>query len=153
MLPPLWEAGLRIGGPEAEYRAAANFLDSTDHKKSTNIRNAASQRVLLDLSCGTGFVGQRFAVNSSDKSSSSGGYDYVFALDYSPQRLGKLVSSIQRQQSASTSISSNIFPFPFFGETLAIYHSKLTASMPFIGELRCIVCPMPNWRSKKYFEY
>jgi SAM-dependent methyltransferase len=81
ILPPLWEAGLRIGGPDAEYRAAADFLLPT----GTDSPSSA----LLDLSCGTGFVGQRFALAQQ--------YDHVFSLDYSPQMLTELIHSLQRQ--------------------------------------------------------
>ena len=81
ILPPLWEAGLRIGGPEAEYQAAADFLLSKESPSGTN--------TLLDLSCGTGFVGQRFALAQQ--------YKHVFSLDYSPQMLTELVQSLQRQ--------------------------------------------------------
>lgn len=89
VLPPLWEAGLRIGGPDAEYRAAADFLIIDSSAKPS------SPRVLLDLSCGTGFVGQRFAMNA--KKGEQTNYDHVFALDYSLQMLRELVNSIQRQ--------------------------------------------------------
>jgi 2-polyprenyl-3-methyl-5-hydroxy-6-metoxy-1,4-benzoquinol methylase len=65
VLPPLWELGLRIGGPDAEYMAAAPHL--------------GSGQACLDLSCGTGFVGRRVAA--------SGTFQNVFGLDYSPQML------------------------------------------------------------------
>jgi len=90
VLPPLWNAGLRIGGPQAEYEAAADFLLAD--------KDNSDGRVLLDLSCGTGFVGQRFATNQD--------FRHVFALDYSPQMLTELVNSLQRQQSTTpTNIS------------------------------------------------
>ena len=100
VLPPLWEAGLRIGGPDAEYRAAADFLVTSDLQKKPS-----PPRVLLDLSCGTGFVGQRFAWNAGRRDndgSTSGSYDHIFALDYSTQMLGELVNSLQRQRQQST---------------------------------------------------
>lgn len=71
ILPPLWEAGLRIGGPEAEYKAATSFL-----------KPQSDQRV-LDLSCGTGFVGTRLAKD----------YQHVFLLDYSQEMLQECLSS------------------------------------------------------------
>lgn len=77
VLPPLWSAGLRIGGPDEEYKSAASFL----------IGNGNS--IALDMSCGTGFVGRRFA--------SSGLFEQVFALDYSEQMLNECVASIQRE--------------------------------------------------------
>mmetsp|Transcript_56275 Transcript_56275/g.168494 ORF Transcript_56275/g.168494 Transcript_56275/m.168494 type:complete len:323 (-) Transcript_56275:226-1194(-) len=87
VLPPLWEAGLRIGGPDAEYSAAAQFLDGTKRG-----REDGGGTAILDLSCGTGFVASRFA--------SSGMYDRVFALDYSDKMLGELVASVERDEGA-----------------------------------------------------
>ena len=78
MLPPLWEAGLRNGGPDQEYQNAAAFLQGD------------GGTVAVDLSCGTGFVGIRMA--------KSGDYRHVFALDYSRQMLNECVSSVRREK-------------------------------------------------------
>lgn len=76
VLPPLWAAGLRVGGPDAEYRAAAAYLNG-------------GGGVALDLSCGTGFVGIRMA--------KSGRYEHVFALDYSRQMLNECREAVKRE--------------------------------------------------------
>eukprot|EP00547_Thalassionema_nitzschioides_P017955 CAMPEP_0194250244 /NCGR_PEP_ID=MMETSP0158-20130606/22512_1 /TAXON_ID=33649 /ORGANISM="Thalassionema nitzschioides, Strain L26-B" /LENGTH=259 /DNA_ID=CAMNT_0038986979 /DNA_START=1 /DNA_END=778 /DNA_ORIENTATION=- len=83
ILPPLWEMGLRIGGPDAEYTAAVEYL--------------GTGAVALDLSCGTGFVGKRMAL--------SGMYQHVFALDYSMEMLNECVASINRENNKSLPIS------------------------------------------------
>ncbi|CAB9527681.1 Uncharacterized methyltransferase At2g41040, chloroplastic [Seminavis robusta] len=93
VLPPLWEAGLRIGGPDAEYRAAEAFFRQQLDDESGSKNYDSSPRVLLDLSCGTGFVGLRFALKQKQSL-----FDHVFALDYSPQMLQELVSSVQRRR-------------------------------------------------------
>lgn len=85
VLPPLWSAGLRIGGPDEEYKSAASFL----------IGNGNS--IALDMSCGTGFVGRRFA--------SSGLFEQVFALDYSEQMLNECVLSIKRENDFDSPIA------------------------------------------------
>ena len=77
ILPPLWEAGLRNGGPDQEYQNAAAFLQGD------------GQTVALDLSCGTGFVGYRMA--------KSGDFRHVFALDYSRQMLNECVATVKRE--------------------------------------------------------
>lgn len=77
ILPPLWEAGLRNGGPDQEYENAAAFL------------RRDGQTVALDLSCGTGFVGYRMA--------KSGDFRHVFALDYSRQMLNECVATVKRE--------------------------------------------------------
>ena len=77
ILPPLWEAGLRNGGPDQEYQNAAAYLQGD------------GQTVALDLSCGTGFVGYRMA--------KSGDFRHVFALDYSRQMLNECVATVSRE--------------------------------------------------------
>lgn len=86
VLPPLWSAGLRIGGPDEEYNSAASFL----------VQDSDKNLALLDMSCGTGFVGRRFA--------SSGSCEQVFALDYSEQMLNECVASIQREKETESPI-------------------------------------------------
>jgi len=76
VLPPIWEMGLRIGGPDVEYESAAPHLGTGE--------------VALDLSCGTGFVARRMA--------SSGAFQHVFALDYSPQMLSECITSMNRNK-------------------------------------------------------
>lgn len=85
ILPPLWNAGLRVGGPQEEYNLASSFLKGD------------GSGVALDLSCGTGFVGRRMA--SSHK------FKHVFMLDYSKQMLGECQSTILRQGEQDLSLS------------------------------------------------
>ena len=87
--------GLRIGGPEAEYQAAAPFLGASGSKDGEQ-----TDRFALDLSCGTGFVGFRMAASNK--------FRHVFALDYSPQMLNECVNSIRRAQHQGT--SSKVLP-------------------------------------------
>ena len=103
-MPPLWEAGLRIGGPDAEYKAAAEFLCAVRDDKTADT-SIDDKVLLLDLSCGTGFVGKRFA------EASNACVDHVFALDYSPQMLGELKQSLQRS-SSERSVATNIYHYP-----------------------------------------
>ena len=87
VLPPLWEVtGLRLGGPEAEYRAAAQYLETANANDNASHKDG---RIGLDLSCGTGFVGIRMAA--------SGYFDHVFALDYSEQMLRECVNTVRRE--------------------------------------------------------
>lgn len=81
LLPPLWSAGLRIGGVEQEYLEAASFI------------GGSGQGVLADVSCGTGFVAKRFA--------SSGKFRAVVALDYSREMLEEMRASLPAPQSAN----------------------------------------------------
>lgn len=83
VLPPLWSAGLRVGGPDAEYQNAASFL-----LRDRNMAEKNKEVVALDLSCGTGFVGIRMA--------ESGKFDHVFALDYSRRMLDEAVAAVKR---------------------------------------------------------
>ena len=87
ILPPLWEMGLRIGGPDAEYHSAASFLggDGTG--------------VALDLCCGTGFVAVRMAASLD--------FRHVFALDYSPQMLKECMASVVRTRRRRNHCSDN----------------------------------------------
>lgn len=85
ILPPLWSAGLRIGGPEEEYSSAVSYLEGD-----------SDTDVVLDLSCGTGFVGRRMAT--------SGNFEQVFALDYSTQMLSECVASIKRENESNAPI-------------------------------------------------
>ena len=74
-LPPLWSAGLRVGGPEEEYAFSSSFLNG--------------EGIAPDLSCGSGFVGRRMAASKK--------YKHVFLLDYSLQMLDECQSTITRQ--------------------------------------------------------
>jgi len=64
VLLSVWQAGLRLGGPNAEYRAAMEFLVAKKNKyaqKSNSNKNNHLGRIIivitgghLNLSCGTG---------------------------------------------------------------------------------------------------
>ena len=84
VLPPLWSAGLRIGGPDEEYQNAASWLLDNGEGDGT-----CTGAVALDLSCGTGFVAIRMA--------KSGKFRHVFALDYSRQMLNEAVATVKRE--------------------------------------------------------
>ena len=110
ILPPLWSAGLRIGGPDAEYQEAARFLRRPSKEASTT-------EVALDLSCGTGFVGVRMAASQQ--------WDHVFCLDYSPQMLQECASTIRNQYDASLPLSiirGDAGRLPFRDESLQAVH-------------------------------
>lgn len=87
ILPPLWAAGLRIGGPDEEYQNAASYLLEEDAQ-------AGGTGIALDLSCGTGFVGIRMA--------KSGRFRHVFALDYSRQMLNEAVATVKRESGSAS---------------------------------------------------
>jgi len=95
VLPPLWEAGLRVGGPDAEYESAARHLDGRVNNGSNGSNGdgdgggTRGSRCALDLSCGTGFVGRRMAA--------SGKFDRVFALDRSSEMLGECLRAMARE--------------------------------------------------------
>jgi len=91
ILPPLWSAGLRIGGPDAEYESAADFLYKNNNENEKSAESTKSGLGIgLDLSCGTGFVAIRMAQSNM--------FQHVIGLDYSPQMLQEGIATIQRQR-------------------------------------------------------
>lgn len=85
LLPPVWAAGLRVGGMDAEYAEAAKFLQGD------------GSGVIADVSCGTGFIARRLAA--------SGSFRRVVALDYSREMLTELVASTRRDRGAPRSLA------------------------------------------------
>ena len=106
VLPPLWEAGLRLGGPETEYLEAAKYLKQG--------------KMVLDLSCGTGFVGRRLAQNKD--------FEKVFCLDYSEEMLGECLRSVEREKAGNNNfdnlslIRGDASCLPFADDTLDAVH-------------------------------
>ena len=112
VLPPLWEMGLRIGGPDAEYKSAASHLLGDDDDDTAPV-----EKIALDLSCGTGFVGRRLAASKE--------FRHVFALDYSPQMLTECIRSIQRENEEILPISilrGDAQCLPFQDDTIDAIH-------------------------------
>lgn len=97
ILPPIWNLGLRLGGPDTEYQNAAKYLlfqqqDRNDINNNKSDREEAGEapKLILDLCCGTGFVALRMASQSKRI------VGHVFALDYSTQMLEECVASVKR---------------------------------------------------------
>ena len=84
ILPPIWALGLRnMGGIEQEVQEVKDFFDSQPD-------------IVLDLSCGTGFMARQLAL--------SGHYQQIIALDYSQEML----TVLQQQMTAEDINSSQI---------------------------------------------
>ena len=105
-LPPIWALGLRgIGGIEREFKEVLNFFGS-------------NQKIILDLSCGTGLVARRLAQQKIS--------EYLIALDYSEKMLQVLRKRLEREKIFNpenfTIIRGDAESLPFLANSLdAIY--------------------------------